>query len=186
MKYYLTSLLLLISTHLWAQNAQDVFMQNLKKHCGKAYEGQIITGGKEGDGFTGKKLVMKVLSCSENQVKVPFFVGEDKSRTWILTQKQGQLELKHDHRHEDGSDDKVTMYGGTSSNTGSPQMQIFPADQFTVNLIDYAAGNVWWITLDEKQYSYNLRRIGSDRVFTVAFDLTKPIEFKEVPWGWKN
>jgi hypothetical protein len=188
MRFFLFCALFIASISVNAQSpsGQDKFMENLKKHCGKAYEGTITAGGREGDGFTGQKLVMRVISCSENQVKIPFFVGENKSRTWILTQKGTGLELKHDHRHEDGTDDKVTMYGGTTSNTGSASLQFFPADQFTCNMIDYACGNVWWITLDDTKYTYNLRRIGSDRLFTVSFDLTKPIEYSEKPWGWKE
>jgi hypothetical protein len=58
--------------------------------------------------------------------------------------------------------------------------------QFTADLIGYASTNVWWITLDEKSFSYNLRRIGSERVFTVTFDLLKPIATPEAPWGWKE
>jgi hypothetical protein len=188
MRFFLFCALFIASISVNAQSpsGQDKFMENLKKHCGKAYEGTITAGGREGDGFTGQKLVMRVISCSENQVKIPFFVGENKSRTWILTQKGTGLELKHDHRHEDGTDDKVTMYGGTTSNTGSASLQFFPADQFTCDMIDYACGNVWWITLDDTKYTYNLRRIGSDRLFTVSFDLTKPIEYSEKPWGWKE
>jgi len=60
------------------------------------------------------------------------------------------------------------------------------ADQETCNLIDYACGNVWWMTIDETSFTYNLRRIGSDRLFSVKFDLTKPIEYDERPWGWKE
>lgn len=188
MRYLFFLCLIAASVSLQAQtsNGQQKFLENLRKHCGKAYEGVITAGGKEGDGFTGQRLVMRVISCTDNQIKIPFFVGENKSRTWILTQKGVDLELKHDHRHEDGTDDKVTMYGGTSSNTGSDTLQFFPADQFTCNLINYACGNVWWITLNENSYTYNLRRIGSDRLFTVTFDLTKPIVFTEKPWGWKD
>jgi hypothetical protein len=47
-------------------------------------------------------------------------------------------------------------------------------------------GNVWWITVDENSFTYNLRRIGSDRLFTVKFDLTKPVDLPPSPWGWKN
>ena len=65
-------------------------------------------------------------------------------------------------------------------------LQMFPADQQTSDLIAYASNNVWWITLDEKSYSYNLRRTGSDKVFTVTFDLTKVIPNPSAPWGTKE
>ncbi len=162
------------------------FYENLKKHEGKAYEGVVTSGAREGDAFSGKKLVMHVRSVEKNRIRIPFFVGEDLSRTWVLTFKNNRVELKHDHRMPDGSDDKVTMYGGWSSNTGTPNMQVFPADQFTSDLIGYGTFNVWWITIDDTTYTYNLHRIGTDRVFTVTFDLTKPIDTPAAPWGWKE
>lgn len=162
-----------------------LFWETLKKHCGQSFEGKM-TNGDPNDDFSGKKLVMHVRSCEDNVIKIPFFVGEDKSRTWVLTYENDRIQLKHDHRHEDGSEDKITQYGGTSVNEGLSNLQMFPADIFTCELIDYACHNVWWITLDEKTFSYNLRRIGSDRSFTVTFDLTKTIENPDAPWGWKE
>ena len=162
------------------------FWNTLKQHCGKSFEGTITAGASPNDPFSGKKLVMHVRSCEENRIRIPFFVGDDKSRTWVLTFDNDQIQLTHDHRHEDGSEDKITQYGGKSPNSGLPTIQFFPADQFTADLIGYASTNVWWITLDEKSFSYNLRRIGSDRVFTVTFDLLKPIATPEAPWGWKE
>jgi len=182
-------LLLLLPLHLFAQEAPsyEQFWNNLKSHCGKADEGVITAGGKEGDGFMGEKLVMHVRSCEENIIRVPFFVGENRSRTWVLTlQDDNRILLKHDHRHEDGTEEDVTQYGGLSSNTGLPNIQFFPADQHTSNMLPLASTNVWWFTLDDTSMTYNLRRIGSDRVFTVKFDLTKEVETPAAPWGYEK
>lgn len=183
-------LLLVISTFAtFAQekptsSSQD-FWSELKKHCGNTYEGVITEGAKEGDGFTGERLIMHVKSCSDQEILIPFNVGENRSRTWILKKdKRGLIQLKHDHRKKDGSDDEITMYGGTTANTGSKSLQVFPADAETRASIAYAAGNVWWITLDEKTFTYNLRRIGTPRVFSVSFDLTKKLKTPEKSWGW--
>jgi hypothetical protein len=166
-------------------NGAKLFWENLQKHCGKSYEGKV-TEGAANDDFRGKRLVMQVKSCDENTIKIPFHVGDDRSRTWILTYKNNRITLKHDHRHNDGSEDKVTQYGGTSTNSGFENIQVFPADQQTCDLIQYAANNVWWITLDDKTFSYNLRRIGSDRLFSVTFDLSTSTETPPAPWGWKD
>lgn len=167
-------------------NAQEsnskAFMQAFKPHLGNYYEGTIIAGGKEGDVFTGKRLLMQVMSYNDSAIKVPFFVGDDKSRTWIFSLNNNLVELKHDHRKPDGNPDKITFYGGTATNEGTAHMQMFPADASTEELIDYAAYNVWWVTIDETKFSYNLRRIGSERVFSVEFDLTKPISSDFKPW----
>lgn len=96
-----------------------MFWNTLKEHCGKAYQGEIVAGAKIGDGFTGEKLVMHVRSCKENTIGIPFFVGDDKSRTWALTMSKNNLiTLKHDRRHQEGSKDKITQYGGSNPNTG--------------------------------------------------------------------
>ncbi len=166
------------------QKPSEKFWTQLQKLCNKAYEGEITAGGKAGDGFTGKKLTMHVRSCSENEIKIPFFVGEDRSRTWVLTKSSdGIITLKHDHRHADGTEEKTTQYGGQSTNTGLENLQMFPADPHTAQLIPAAATNVWWFTIEADHFTYNLRRIGNDRLFTVRFDLTKTIEKPKAPWG---
>lgn len=187
MKKILFALVILSHFALQAQEKTGAqqFWENLQKHCGKSFEGEIKEGASN-DTFRDKKLVMHVRSCDKNTVKIPFFVGDDKSRTWVLSFNNDRIKLKHDHRHEDGTEDKVTQYGGTSPNSGSAGIQFFPADQETFNLIPNAATNVWWITIDETSFTYNLRRIGSDRLFTVKFDLTKTVETPAAPWGWKD
>ncbi len=160
------------------------FWNKLSSLCGKAFQGELVTDPVEG--FSDKKLVMHVLHCDENQILVPFNVGENRSRTWIFTKKNNRLELKHDHRMEDGSDDEITMYGGTSTNAGTANMQLFPADQETLDNIPYAFSNVWWVTVSDSVYSYNLRRIGRSSVFTVEFDLTQDVITPEPSWGWEN
>lgn len=179
-------LLILLPLQIVAQDTPGSvqFFENLRNHCGKAYEGTIIEGAKEGDGFTGERLVMHVRSCEDKTIRVPFFVGEDKSRTWVLTlQDDNRILLKHDHRHNDGSEEELTQYGGMSPNTGWANIQFFPADQYTSNLIARASNNVWWFTLDDTSMTYNLRSIGNDRLFTVKFDLTKEVDTPEAPWG---
>ena len=177
---------LLMPLQLLAQETKGSvqFWHTLKNHCGKSYEGQITAGGKEDDGFTGEKLIMHVRSCDEKEIRIPFIVGDDRSRTWVLTMGDDDLILlKHDHRLKDGSEDTVTQYGGRSPNTGLKDIQFFPADQFTADLLSHASNNVWWITLDDTSFTYNLRRIGTDRLFSVTFDLTKEIATPEAPWG---
>ena len=117
-------------------------------------------------------------------IRIPFFVGKDKSRTWVFTMSKNNLiTLKHDHRHKDGSEDKITQYGGSNPNTGLATIQFFPADQETANLIPYASNNVWWVTIDKTSFTYNLRRVGTGRLFSVKFDLTKEIKTPSAPWG---
>lgn len=164
------------------------FWKELQQLCGKAYSGTVIAGAAGDTTFAGKALVMHVRACEPNRIRIPFFVGTDSSRTWVLTLTPDAVQLKHDHRHADGSPDAVTMYGGHSSNFGSATRQLFPADQETANLLPAAIGNIWWIDLvPGKYFTYNLRRVNTDRLFSVQFDLTRPLDAPPgPPWGWKE
>ena len=90
----------------------DAFMARLQALCGKAYEGRVVTNDPADTAFAGKRLVMHVRECAADEVRIPFHVGDDRSRTWIVTRTATGLRLKHDHRHADGQPDELTMYGG--------------------------------------------------------------------------
>lgn len=161
----------------------QIFREKLASHCGRAYEGQVIAA-PENDDFRGKKLVMHVLSCEGDVINVPFNVGDDRSRTWVFTFMGDRILLKHDHRHEDGTIDEITMYGGMTTNSGQESIQVFPADEETRLLIPEASTNVWWVTLTDSVFTYNLRRLSTERWFSISFDLTKPVEIPQPSWGW--
>ena len=168
--------------------AGDAFWAELAKLCGKAFAGTVAAAPADDTTFKNQSLVMHVRACEPGRIRIPFFVGADRSRTWVLTRPAGGgLLLKHDHRHEDGQPDKVTMYGGRTTNAGAATRQVFPADQETVDLLPAAAGNVWWIELvPGESFTYNLRRLGTDRFFSLRFDLKTTVKTPEAPWGWKE
>ena len=155
--------------------------------CGKAFEGRIVSPPVAADAsFAGQRLVMHVRECSRDTIRIPFHVDDDRSRTWVVTRTQRGLRLKHDHRHRDGSEDKVTQYGGDSTTPATATRQEFPADAFTKALLTRennlaGAGNVWAIKVDAKVFAYELRRLG--RFFRVDFDLSRPVALPPAPWG---
>ena len=100
MRYTFLLIALIFCSTLSAQPSQD-FWSSIEKICGKAYEGKVLEA-PEDDEFRKLKLVMHVRSCEENEIRIPFFAGEDRSRTWVLTLDNDRIKLKHDHRHEDG------------------------------------------------------------------------------------
>jgi hypothetical protein len=164
----------------------DAFFAALQQHCGNAYEGEVVERLPAPDTvFTGKRLVMHVRQCAADEIRVPFHVGEDRSRTWIITRTAEGLRLKHDHRHEDGSEDEITQYGGDTRDAGTAARQEFPADAFTAGLIPAAATNVWTVeVVPGEMFAYALRREGTDRRFRVEFDLTRPVPAPPAPWGY--
>jgi hypothetical protein len=164
------------------------FFSRLSKLCGKAFEGRIASPPVEADAaFAGKRLVMHVRDCSADTIRIPFHVGEDRSRTWVVSRTASGLTLKHDHRHEDGSEDKLTQYGGDSLATGTAARQDFPADRFSQQLfvrekIPLSGTNVWGMEVEPgRLFAYELRR--QNRFFRVDFDLTRPVAAPPPPWG---
>jgi hypothetical protein len=168
------------------------FLSQLSQHCGKAYAGRITANqpAAPDDAFAGKALVMHVRDCGTQLVRVPFHVGDDHSRTWVLTQVPTGLQLKHDHRHADGNSDVLTMYGGTSVEPGTAQRQEFPADQeskdlFVQQQIAVSADNLWAMEIvPGERFVYELTR--PNRVFRVEFDLTTPVDLPPDAWGYRK
>jgi hypothetical protein len=174
-----------------AAGPQAEFMARLNAMCGQAFEGRIASPPVEADAsFAGRRLVMHVRECSPNQVKIPFHVGDDRSRTWVITRTATGLRLKHDHRHEDGSEDALTQYGGDTVHEGTARRQEFPADQFSKDMfvrgnIPQSVTNIWAMEVEPGQmFAYELRR-PEGRFFRVEFDLTRPIAAPPAPWGHK-
>ena len=155
-------------------SAATLFFQNVRKLCGQRFNGATeFPQDEPGHPLAGKKLTISVEQCKDNEIRIPLQAGEDKSRTWILTLQEGRLLLKHDHRHEDGTPDKVTMYGGWAVE-GDAKRQRFAADYDTVKLIPEAATNVWTLEIDaaKQQFIYALERHNQPR-YKAVFNLKR-------------
>lgn len=170
---------------------QDGLIEGLAQYCGQSFEGEITSPVTDADAaFAGQRLVMHVRECLGDEVRVPFHVGEDHSRTWVITRlDDGRLRLKHDHRHEDGSEDTLTQYGGESVTPPMGARVEFPADQFSKDLferegIPVSMDNVWIMEITDTTFTYALTR--PNRLFEVTFDLTEPVENPPTPWGWED
>ncbi|MCC6787248.1 MAG: hypothetical protein IT547_05365 [Hyphomonadaceae bacterium] len=166
---------------------QDRFFSNLRALCGQSFEGRVVTTDAADASFASSRLVMQVRECGGDEVRVPFHVGENRSRTWVITRTPDGLRLKHDHRHEDGSEDTLTQYGGDTVSEGAAERQEFPADAFSRTLfmqnnIPQSVDNVWAVEVHPgRTFAYELRR--PNRHFRVEFDLTRPVAAPPAPWG---
>ena len=183
----LTALLLAGCAPRATATPQDAFFERLSALCGKAFAGRVETNDPADADFAGKALVMHVRSCSPTELRIPFHVGDDRSRTWVITRQATGLRLKHDHRHRDGSEDAVTQYGGDTADAGTPGRQQFPVDEvskamFTREGRSVSLTNVWAVEVEPgTAFVYELSRPG--RLFRVRFDLTRPVEVPPPPWG---
>jgi hypothetical protein len=164
----------------------DEFWSRLRTLCGRAFEGRLLDAPAGDTTFTGTRLIMHVRSCQPNVIEIPVHVGEDRSRTWVLTRHASGLRLKHDHRHQDGSEEEITQYGGDTTSSGTSERQEFFADAHTAALIPAARTNVWIVEVEMgRVFAYTLRRDGTDRRFRLEFDIAQPVEPPPAPWGDK-
>lgn len=174
-----------------ARSPAAQFLADVAALCGQAFGGRIAANepAQPNDPFVGQALVMHVRTCEPGRVLVPFHVGEDRSRTWVLTLHGDRLRLKHDHRHQDGTEDELTQYGGDSTTPGTADRQEFPVDQFSIDLFTrtnrtVSNTNTWAMeVMPGKTFTYELSRPG--RLFRVEFDLTTPVPAPPAPWGHK-
>ncbi|MEQ9505397.1 MAG: hypothetical protein RLO80_03940 [Hyphomonas sp.] len=157
--------------------------------CGKAFVGRIVTTDAADDDWRAQRIVMHVRGCEPGLIQIPLHVGDDHSRTWVLMQVGNDWELRHDHRHEDGEPDVLTMYGGFASTDADALRQEFPADQSTKDLFDaqnipVSKTNVWAVEVDPSAniFAYELKR--PNRFLRVEFDTAKPVDVPPAPWGW--
>ena len=191
-KLWLGAILLVLSgcTTIGASQPADTFMARLQSLCGQAFEGRVVTDDPADADMRSQRLVMHVRKCAPNEVRIPFHVGNDRSRTWVITRTADGLRLKHDHRHADGSSDELTMYGGDTATPGTALRQEFPVDADSIALFtrtdrSVSNTNVWAVEAGQSVFAYELRRppIPGGRFFRVEFDLTRPIAPPPPPWG---
>lgn len=163
--------------------SQESFWSALTALCGNAYAGSVAESVPPDTVMGRTTLVMHVRECQGDTIRIPFHVGENRSRTWVLTRTATGLRLKHDHRHEDGAADSVTQYGGDTQSPGDSTTQEFHADSLTASLIPAARTNIWTIEVRDGRFAYALRREGTERRFRAEFDLSNPIPAPPPPWG---
>ncbi len=173
---------------------QQDFVARIGALCGQAFEGRLVSSDAADADMEQERLVMHVAQCQPSEVRIPFHVGEDRSRTWVFTisgeGEDARITLKHDHRHEDGSEDVLTQYGGSTISAGTANRQEFPADTFSQELFEREAipvstANIWAVEINDETFAYELRRPtnADGRFFRVEFDLTEEVDTPPAAWG---
>jgi len=155
-----------------AASEQDSFFEALQALCGSVFEGKMTYPTQGQASFRDKILVATLNDCTDQQISIPFLVGNDRSRTWLIGNNANTLTLKHDHRHADGSPDEVTLYGGSTASNSAKKPNLtrrFPADTYTQSLIPEAASNIWSLTLSDDlgTLTYHLERHNKPRFTAV-------------------
>lgn len=162
--------------------SEQAFMGHLRSLCGKSFAGEetFMADGRES--WSHFDFVMHVTVCEADRVHIPFHLSDDHSRTWMFLAEDGRLRFRHDHRHADGTPEDQTLYGGYADGNGTPFVQHFPADDYTVKHLNDTVGRKWTVILAEDLSSMKYQLSYSDElIFEGTFDLTNPIEIVEKP-----
>ena len=168
------------------QSVYDIYLDNLRQHCGNAYAGSLTLEPPGDTMLDGDELlIVHFRECSDDVLKVPFHIRKldgtwDRSRTWNFMRTESGLEIRHDHRKPDGTDDEVTWYGGPShGEPGSNQME-FISHERTAETGQYRG---WRIIIEpNERYTYGTFRDG-EWSWRIDFDLSKPVDTPPAPWG---
>lgn len=192
---YIRSLILLLALSLTACDretpahvAAGDFIANVQPYCGAAYEGTVVSDDPQDETWRDETIIADFRTCTPDGLRIPLHVGDDHSRTWLVAlNDDGRLALRHQHNHQDGTPDVLTLYGGKSSGASTATRQVFPADRKSMDLfkaegIPDSRHNVWSMEIhpDEDKFAYQLKRPG--RFFRVEFDLTQPVDVPADPW----
>ena len=156
-----------------------IFFNDLTALCGKSFAGNLVAGDVSDADFAKADMRAHVRECNGTEIRIAFDVGEDKSRTWIISKVGEGLRLKHQHMLKDGTEDPVSQYGGDTQNAGSATRQEFPVDAVSKQMFvkegrAVSTTNVWAFEIKSgSSLTYELSR--PNRLFRVEFDLTKPL-----------
>lgn len=171
-----------------ADLSADAFIANVKPYCGHAYKGTVTSSDPQDESWRNEVIIADFQTCTETGLRIPLHVGDDHSRTWLVAlNDDGRLALRHQHNHEDGTADALTLYGGKSSGASTATRQVFPADKKTMDLfeaegIPESRHNIWSMEIDPDTdiFVYELKR--PERHFRAEFDLSQPVEAPAEPW----
>ncbi len=158
-------------------SAQIDFFEHFKQFEGKKFAGKETFIAENVDSWADLELEMYVREYNDTIIYIPFRVGDNTSRTWMMIlEENNRLRFRHDHRHEDGTPEDLNLYGGYATDNGTSYKQVFPADEFTCQMLERICDNEWTAEFSEdlSKFYYSLRKKG-ELIITVEFDLTNPI-----------
>jgi hypothetical protein len=84
-------------------DAQRAFFENMRGMCGQTFGGRTVYAEAHDRTFEPARLFFVVEECDEEELRIPFIVGDDDSRTWILRMGGGGAHLSHEHLRPDGT-----------------------------------------------------------------------------------
>jgi hypothetical protein len=146
----------------------------MREMCGQTFGGRTIYAEETDETFEPARLYFVVQECGEDELRIPFVVGGDASRTWILRMGDEGLSFIHEHVRDDGTEYDTSGFGGHASDDGSATFQHFP-DFWTTDETPAAERRVWRLRIDREHdlFVYYLDR-GGRPAYRLVFHLGPP------------
>lgn len=121
-------------------------------------------------------LTVHFRECGDEELRFPLHVDDNRSRTWVFIRHADRLELRHDHRQQDGTEERTTWYGASTLDQGTSGRQEFVNERNNVR-------SGWAVeVVPGVSFTYGTVRGGEWR-HHLEFDLTSPVEAPPPPWG---
>lgn len=154
--------------------AQHAFFENMRDLCGQTFGGRTILAEETDETFEPARLYFIVEECDEDELRIPFIVGDDASRTWILRIGEEGLSFIHEHLRPDGTEYEGSGFGGHASDEGSATFQHFP-DFWATDETPPDEHRVWRLRIDREHdlFVYYLDR-GGRPAYRLVFHLGPP------------
>lgn len=164
---------------------QLTFWENLQEHCGNAYEGKLADATPYYESFDADEIIINFRECTDTLTHISLHLDDDHSRNLLITKQPGTLQLKHDHRHDDGTEDEITQYGGLANSPGLETRQIFYADDHTAEILPMREDNFWFIDLmNDETLAYGVHWPKQGHSIRMEFDISQPVKPPPTPWGY--
>ncbi len=163
------------------------FWERMEANCGNAYAGKLAdaTPYYASDFENVEQIRIHIRECSDELIHTSLHINENHSRNLMLTRVEGTLQLKHDHRYEDGTEEEISQYGGLAPQPGLPHRQIFEADELTAEILPDRFDNFWFLDfMDEETFAYGVHWPKHGNSIRLEFDITETIEPPPAPWGY--
>jgi hypothetical protein len=157
------------------RSAQDAYWANLQALCESAAPGELLQA-PDTQIDPDASLVVHFWECGDEEIRFPLHVDDNRSRTWVFIRHEDSLELRHDHRNPDGTEESNTWYGASTVADGTATRQ-----DFVTVREEMTSG--WRVEIHPgERYEYGTARNGEWRHHLV-FDLTTPVELPPMHWG---
>ena len=154
---------------------QDAFWANLQGLCESAAHGELLQA-PDTQIDPDSDLLVHFWECGDEEIRFPLHVDDNRSRTWVFIRHDDHLELRHDHRHEDGTEEDNTWYGDTTIDQGTANRQEFASMRGEVIggwAVEIEPGvHFTYGTMRDHEFRHHLR-----------FDLTEEAELPPMHWG---